>query len=745
MPRFSRWPDAPRIVAEALRELAEPLASVVRIGPQASADAVARAIAASLALPMASETPPSWLRPAQLRSFGRARAALDRYGGALLAEPVGSGKSWIALALAASEARGGPATVIVPAALLDQWRTTAARIGVPIRLWSHERLSRGRTPEGRSGLVIVDESHRFRNPATRRYRTLAPWLVGRRTLLLSATPVVNRLDDLAAQLLLSLPDDALRATGLPSIRNGLGHVGGPGLGEVVIASIGANGGGPGRRNHTISLAEWVPADLVRAVDELTNSRKRPIARLLRGVAWQAAASSPAALVAVLTGYRSLLHHAADARREGRPLERAELRRFTGGLAEQLVLWSLLEESPQVTESDLDLDDLPRLAALIPAVRRWQDAGDAKLARLSELVSDGRSSLVFTVARATVRYLRDRLPHPVAWSSGGRAGLGAVPVGRDTVWSWFAPNGSWHGTGPRPAVLVSTDVAAEGLDLQRAARVVHYDLPWTPVRLAQRDGRAIRLGSLHQEVEIVSYLPPPEIERRLALGHHLDRKAALPASAGLGPAGRALWQWREELARSTGAGPAASGCAAIENSGLSRGALIGVVLRSAATSSNAASIPALFWLPESGEPSEAVADVEPRLRAALGQPNSVAPTEWELEQGLARLWPALRSRLAAADQNRWRGHRAAPEAGVLVRRLHRLMTSAVRRRDRMALAAVDRGLRFVARGHSAGEAKVAAELVSLSDRALLERVARLADREVEAPPLLPVMVGVLVFR
>jgi hypothetical protein len=41
--------------------------------------------------------------------------------------------------------------------------------------------------------------------------------------------------------------------------------------------------------------------------------------------------------------------------------------------------------------------------------------------------------------------------------------------------------------------------------------------------------------------------------------------------------------------------------------------------------------------------------------------------------------------------------------------------------------------------------LAAELVALSDRALLERIARLEERHSESPPLLPVVTGVLIFR
>ena len=47
----------------------------------------------------------------------------------------------------------------------------------------------------------------------------------------------------------------------------------------------------------------------------------------------------------------------------------------------------------------------------------------------------------------------------------------------------------------PWLLLTTDVSAEGLNLQRLGRVVHYDLPWTPAKLGQREGRIIRPGSL----------------------------------------------------------------------------------------------------------------------------------------------------------------------------------------------------------------------------------------------------------
>lgn len=50
------------------------------------------------------------------------------------------------------------------------------------------------------------------------------------------------------------------------------------------------------------------------------------------------------------------------------------------------------------------------------------------------------------------------------------------------------------------------MAAEGLNLQRAGTVVHYDLPWNPVKLDQRNGRAYRIGQSRPSVHAVYFIP-----------------------------------------------------------------------------------------------------------------------------------------------------------------------------------------------------------------------------------------------
>ena len=266
---------------------------------------------------------------------------MRHYGGAVLADPVGSGKTYVALAVAAALNRG-PTACLVPATLLDQWEAVAARVGVPVALCSHQQVSRGRLPQGTRGLVVVDESHHFRNPRTRRYAHLAPWLVGRPALLVTATPVVNRVLDLANQVLLSVRDDALVLDGVVSLRALLARgCSAPALGRVISESDAILERRPERiprLSHATAAEYAAMGQVVEMVGRLRLSRDESIAALLRGVLLRAGGSSPAALTAALRRYRRLLLHARDALAAGQRLDRSELRRFTAELGDQLIWW-----------------------------------------------------------------------------------------------------------------------------------------------------------------------------------------------------------------------------------------------------------------------------------------------------------------------------------------------------------------------------------------------------------------------
>src|SRR6266542_6827547 len=73
------------------------------------------------------------------------------------------------------------------------------------------------------------------------------------------------------------------------------------------------------------------------------------------------------------------------------------------------------------------------------------------------------------------------------------------------------------------VLVSTDVLAEGVNLQQARHIINYDLPWNPMRLVQRHGRIDRIGSPHTRAWIRCFMPDRQLDSLLGLEERLHRK------------------------------------------------------------------------------------------------------------------------------------------------------------------------------------------------------------------------------
>ena len=118
--------------------------------------------------------------------------------------------------------------------------------------------------------------------------------------------------------------------------------------------------------------------------------------------------------------------------------------------------------------------------------------DSKLLRLEEILlkhlGEGDKVVVFTEFADTAEYIFERLrstdvhKYGIELLTGRRLGS---EVTIDYVQEWLAE--------PGPRVLISTDVAAEGLNLQYANVVINYELPWSLVKLEQRAGRVWRLG------------------------------------------------------------------------------------------------------------------------------------------------------------------------------------------------------------------------------------------------------------
>ena len=727
-------------MAEALVAVDDPLSTVVRLDRVDDPAAVVRSMARALAPRESAAEPPPWLRPEQVAPFRRCVAAVTRHGGALLADPVGSGKTWIALAVARALQGRRPAVAIVPAVLLPQWTRTAERAGVALILLSHESVSRGRLPPDNARVVLIDEAHHFRHPGTRRYRHLAPWLTGRQTLLLTGTPVVNRLEDLAHQLLLVLRDDALAPRGVTGLMTALLAGTAPAaLGDIVFRRPSPRAQ-PARRAHDLSppLSPEESA-LLSGIDRLGLSRDPGIAALIRGQLWRALGSSPAALRVMLRQYLNLLLQARSAHAAGRRLTRASLVAQLGDAPDQLLLWGVLPDSGG--SLDLRLTDTVVVRRLLRATGKVTVT--PRLDALLEILGDATPTLVFTTSRSTLALLRDATAElRPAWISGAGAGVGRTRLPRRAVLDWFGPEPpALPGTLRMPHILLATDVAAEGLDLQRIERVIHWDLPWTSVRLDQREGRARRLGSVAPIIETIRFLPPGEIESRLGQAGRIEYKRQLGATSGLVDRDGWLFRWRAELGEQFRTGAETAGVVAV--TGGPPGWLIALAMdRIPGSSAEAAE---LHWLGDDGVTTDAPEVVVPLLSAAYEAPLLTQGAPCLREQRRVLL-PFIRDRLNAARSRIWCTHSRPPVQREGLASLRRLGRQAATDRDPARLQVIERGIAWLGGGLQAGERLLLEAALTGGDVALLTLVTRYAPLQGVpvrgVPALLPRLAGIV---
>ena len=453
------------------------------------------------------------LRPDQVETVRRVRAHLRRDGGCLLADDVGTGKTYVALAAARAWAR---TLIVVPASLRSTWEQAARRADVRCAFVTHEALSRGRALAGQFDGIVVDESHRFR-PTSRRHAALAELTARVPLLMLSATPMQNRARELASQLALFLGEVAY---GLQPAQ----------LTRWVVRST---------MDATLPLPRvrpprWLPvdaddADVLRAILALPPPPRAADAGdggvLLQLSLVRAWASSRAALVATVERRQRTLTAIDQCHLEGRLPTKRELRSWTGAGDVQLGFPTLLAANLTGAEQHAALAraierERAALAALLRTIGRVTDPDSTRVGALRAVrrAHAGESILAFSEWRSTVHaYWRALRSEPgVGMLSAHEARIASGRVTRDEVLARFAPRAQGvraPAAHERVTLLLTTDLLSEGVNLQDASVVVHLDLPWNPARLAQRLGRIRRPGGAS---DVSSYLMSPPARAALLL-------------------------------------------------------------------------------------------------------------------------------------------------------------------------------------------------------------------------------------
>ncbi len=168
------------------------------------------------------------------------------------------------------------------------------------------------------------------------------------------------------------------------------------------------------------------------------------------------------------------------------------------------------DGPPITDQTPAVD--ARLDALAGLTERLLRAG-------GEFRSDERL-IVFTEYKTTLDYLagrlRERYPTERVLTLFGGGADGMNDADRENVKAAFNDPDS------AVRVLVATDAASEGLNLHRTARyLLHYDCPWNPSRLEQRNGRLDRYGQA-RDVTVHHFVSDADPDLRFL--DHVIRKA-----------------------------------------------------------------------------------------------------------------------------------------------------------------------------------------------------------------------------
>ena len=616
----------------------------------------------------------------QKHGVARALRLINATGGAIVADEVGLGKTFIAgEILQLYRDRRQRVLLICPASLRDTtWKKFLSEYQLFVESLSYEQLANdaqllppnvdrpGRQhlqrPLDEYQLVVVDEAHNYRNPdAPTRAAALRRLLFGRRRdlLLLTATPVNNSLWDLYHLVRFFLRQDAhLADRGILSIRDRFEaamredpsslspdllypiidattvkrtrqfvrkHYAGdtipgpdgqprriefpsphavtvryalderlPGFFDRLEAALDPDG------EDAIAFARYTPAAyLLGAGDSEENARARAVVGLLRSGLLKRFESSAHAfkktadrmadmhdqfLEALEAGYvvttAFLSELSADDEtgieellemRGGHPNERL---RATAALYDVKRLRRQVERDRNLLRelaadaAKITIEHDPKLKALAGALVEIAEQAEAEASH-SEDAAQKRKVLVFSSFADTVEWIRRYMADAVEKYPGLKPYRGRVAtatgssreVGESRLEAvqGFAPRSmgapAGHNAG-RFDLLISTDVLAEGVNLQQCRHVVNFDMPWNPMRLVQRHGRIDRIGSPHRRVFLRTIFPADRLDRLLNLEQRILAKLAMAAASvgvaapieGAAHGGQVFTETREEIER-----------------------------------------------------------------------------------------------------------------------------------------------------------------------------------------------------
>lgn len=469
----------------------------------------------------------------------------------LLADDPGAGKTIMAgLFIKEALARGWVrrCLIMVPGSLVEQWQTElrekfalhfevfersllgdssdGSLAGLPFLIARLDQFSRSKeltalAVDGKYDLAIFDEAHKLAASAwgstiakTKRFmlaeaiRDAVP-----STLLMTATPHNGKDADYREFLTL------LRSAGEPAVEDPANDGLMRRLVKEQLVHLDGSPLFPERRASTVpyrlssmeselyeAVSEYVREEMNKVSDDDT---RRSVGFALV-VLQRRLASSPQAILRSLTRRRDRLRAQANQAHDADGKLAADLAATLAlGSDDPDEMSSVRAETYQdevvnvatnartLAELETEILVLDGLVARAQAVYGAQV--DAKWEALAELLmsedmyeADGqrRKIIVFSENRDTLDYIEDRLAELLGRTVDVQVIHGAMS------WADRRLSQARFIAEPSSSVLIATDAAGEGVNLQVAHLMVNYDVPWNPNRLEQRFGRIHRIGQRH---------------------------------------------------------------------------------------------------------------------------------------------------------------------------------------------------------------------------------------------------------
>ena len=447
--------------------------------------------------------------------------------------------------------------IVAPGSLVDQWRDEMLeKFGLVFSVFSREmeasspsgnpfehhehiiarldQMSRNEELQEKLcsdnwDLVVFDEAHKlsahyFGSKLHKTGRFRFGEKVGRHTrhfLLMTATPHNGKEGDF--QLFLSLLDSD-RFYG--KFRDGVHKVDPSDLMRRMVKEELVKFDGtplfPERRAYTINyklsdleaemyeaVTQYVTTEMGKA-DQLDGKRRGSVGFALTALQ-RRVASSPEAIYQSLKNRRNRLEKRLREEKigaRGRNLMTASLRDIPededdlNAEEHENLVEELIDEATAAQTIDELEEEIRILKGLVAKAKSLVISGkDRKWDELSRILQDDphtrdadgrlRKLIVFTEHRATLDYLHQR----IAGVLGNHDAI--VTIHGGTYRDMRRKNQELFRSDKNVRVLVATDAAGEGVNLQNANLMVNYDLPWNPNRMEQRFGRIHRIGQ--QEV------------------------------------------------------------------------------------------------------------------------------------------------------------------------------------------------------------------------------------------------------